>query len=228
MQINVDVSTKLSRRSLLIGATTFSLAGCVESPVIFNAFSALKYAVVGLPDVQITRDQISKIPYASIAAKIGKGPRSILILWRKSNDDLHWISADRAVVVTRNGRVVKTFGFPENLKDTQFNGLDPVNRKLHTLTAQTTSARSIDVDVGNRFGLPINSVFEMIGKRDIKIASLDIKTVLVKETNVARTINWSFTNYYWVDAFDGFIWKSRQHIARSFDPIAIEVLKPAV
>jgi hypothetical protein len=85
----------------------------------------------------------------------------------------------------------------------------------------------IDIDTENRFGIPIRSSFEMIGPKIIEISGIKIKTVLVRELNTAFSINWSFTNFYWVDEFDGFIWKSRQHIARSFPPIEFEVLKPA-
>jgi hypothetical protein len=225
---NVTDLREKSRRSILLGGLASILTGCVESPVIVNAFEALKYSIVGFPDVPIKREAISKIPYASISAKIGIGPRSILILWRRENDDLHWISADRVVVVTRHGRVVKTFGLPENMKNTQELGADPVNRTLHLAKGQPTFNRSVDLDVDNRYSIPIESVFEVVGAREITIAELKIKTILIVERNTARTVNWSFTNYFWVDAFDGFVWKSRQHIARNFDPIEIEVLKPAI
>lgn len=204
------------------------VAGCVESPAFFNAFDAVKYSIVGFPEKPIKRDLVTKIPYASISAKVGSGPRSILILWRREHEDLHWMSADRAIVVTRHGRVVKTYGFPENLKATQGGGRDPVNKTLHDPKAPLDFNRSIDMDVDNRYGIPIKSVFESVGPRNITIAELEIKTILFVEKNTARTINWSFTNYFWVDAFDGFIWKSRQHIARGFSPIEIEVLKPAI
>jgi len=216
-----------TRRSVLTGGFASLVTGCVESPVIFNAFDALKYSIVGFPDVPIKRDEVSKIPYASISAKIGMGPLSLLVLWRRENDDLHWISADRAIIVTRHGRVVKTYGFPENMKDTKELGRDPVNNSLHLSTSSASFNRSIDIDVNKRYGIPVESKFERIGPRKITIAEIEIETILFTEKNTARTVNWSFTNYFWADAYDGFIWKSRQHIARNFDPIDIEILKPA-
>jgi len=228
MQINDKRLDFASRRTLLLGAASLLLSGCANSPSVFNALKAARYTFSGLPDKPVTRKQVSNIPYATISAKIGRGPRSILVLDRKTKEDYHWISADRAVIVTRNGRIVKTYGFPENIKQTQLSGADPVNRTLHELTTDRTSSRTIDTDSGNRFGLKVDSRFELLGPREINIAEIDIKTVLVKEVNTSSTINWSFTNYYWVDAFDGFVWKSTQHIARSFPPVDIEVLKPPV
>ncbi len=217
-----------SRRTLLVGGIASLVAGCVESPAIFNALKTLKYSVAGFPDVPIRREAVSKIPYASISAKIGIGPRSILILWRREHDDLHWISADRAIIVTRHGRVVRTYGLPENLKDTQSLSKDPLNRTLHLSNGNVSFSRAVDIDIDKRYSIPIESVFEKIGPRQVTIAEIEIKTVLFAERNTARTINWSFTNYFWVDQFDGYVWKSRQHIARSFEPINIEILKPAV
>jgi len=55
---------------------------------------------------------------------------------------------------------------------------------------------------------------------------LDFDTILVRERNSARTLNWRFKNYYWVDPSDGFVWKSCQVIVRSFSPVHFEILKP--
>jgi hypothetical protein len=209
-----------------------SLGGCAELPLIANAAEAITYAVIGTPDSNINRDLVSKIPYASISAKIGSGPRSLLVLGKQENGLEHWFSADNAVIVTRNGRIVQTAGFPENLRQTSFKGHDPVNRLLHKKRYDSDEMRLIfirlvDTDLENRFGVPIRSEFETLGPKEIMIEGVKVKTVLVKESNSAFSINWSFTNYYWVDAFDGYVWKSRQHVARSFPPIQIEILKPA-
>jgi len=180
-----------------------------------------------MPDVEITRAIIDQIPYASISAKVGKGPRSLLILGRYAGGDLHWLSADNASVVTRGGRVVKTSGFPENIKATQYLNADPVARQLHLPSALRHFSRSVDIDADNFYGLVLDSEFEKRGETEITIAELKLRTILVEEVNKARTINWNFTNYYWIDVYDGFVWKSVQYIARSFPPIEIEVLKPA-
>jgi len=222
-----DNTKNLTRRTILFGGVLSMATGCVESPIIVNAFNALKYSIVGLPDIPIVREEIAKLPYATISAKIGIGPRSILVLWRRDQDDLHWISADHAVIVTRFGRVVKTYGLPENLKNTIVVGVDPVNKTLHTASALESVQRYIDMDTENRYSVPVKSEFKPLGPREITIAEIKIKTFLFVEHNSAKTINWSFSNYYWVDAFDGYVWKSRQHIARNFDPIEIEILKPA-
>ena len=216
----------ITRRAVVAGLLTTPLTACGENPLAVNVVRAIRFSTIGLPDVPISRDAVSKLPYASIAAKIGKGPRSLLILWRRERDDLHWISADAAVVVTRRGRVVKTAGLPENIRETIPVGPDPFSEGLHNLQAGTTFFRSVDLDPGMT-GMRIDSNYEVRGARSVRITEIDFETILIVERNVARTVNWSFENLFWIDPFDGFIWKSRQHIARAFPPVEIEVLKPA-
>ncbi len=221
------MSTTLGRRQTLVLGASFLLSGCGLSPVSSAAFRALKIAVAGIPGAPLTREQITKIPYATLSAKIGKGPTSLLVLARKDADYLYWVSADRATLVTKHGRVVETSGFPENLRATAAQDLDPVANGLHRLDSPVAYSRTIDIDLKQNYGMRIDSVFEPVGPERISILDLDIRTLLVRETNIARTLNWQFYNYYWVDAEDGFVWKSRQHIARSFPPLIFEILKPA-
>jgi hypothetical protein len=123
---------------------TLLLGGCAELPLIANAGQAITYAIMGSPDTEISRFSIQNLPYASISAKIGSGPRSLLVLGKQENGLKHWFSADQAVIVSKNGRIVQTSGFPENLKNTFSKHHDPVNRKLHAHKYKTIrTSRSI-------------------------------------------------------------------------------------
>jgi len=62
--------------------------------------------------------------------------------------------------------------------------------------------------------------------RQLTIVGIEFDTILVRERNRARVVPWTFENLYWVDPGDGFVWQSRQHIARSFPPVAFQILKP--
>jgi len=222
-----SVNSKLTRRKLIATSGALLTSACGISPMVRNAYDAARFLTVGMPDVEISRSLVDQIPYASISAKVGKGPRSLLILGRYEGTDLYWLSADNATVVTRAGRVVKTAGFPENIKSTHYHDIDPIDRHLHKPESPRRFSRAIDIDKGDLYGLILDSKFEPRGEVSISIVDFNLRTVLYEEINTARTLNWSFSNYYWVDVFDGFVWKSVQHIARGFPPIEIEVLKPA-
>ena len=230
MHCHLPPPSGLSRRETLAAALGLLAAGCADSlkiPVLANFPDAMRFAVLGQPDIPLKRDDVTKLPYASITAKIGKGPRSLLVLGRYDGDDLHYLSADRVAVVTRKGRLVKTAGLPQNLKNTQTSVGDPVAGRLHELTESARFVRTVDIDPGSYYGMPIVSVFEPLGPVTLTILEIEFDTVLVRERNTAKTMRWSYDNYYWVDAYDGFVWKSVQHIVRAFPPIEIEVLKPA-
>ena len=217
------------RRSVLFGCASLLLGGCIKSPIVGNAFDVVKTQIFGYPDLPLQRSAVTKLPYASMTARVGSGPQALLLLARQKGGEQHWISGlDRSVLTLRGGRVVRTYGFPENLKDTRHNEIDPVNRLLHKLTEPVTHTRYIDLDLGSHFGLVIDSMFESLGPRTVRIVELDFETILVREKNTARTLNWQFENLYWVDPVDGFVWKSRQVIARSFPPVHFEILKPPV
>ena len=216
-----------TRRSFMLAGGSLLLGGCANSPAISNALDVAKVQVFGHPDLPLRRSTIAKLPYASMTARVGKGPQALLLLARSDGEEQHWISGlDRSVLALRGGRVVRTFGFPENLKNTRADEIDPVDRLLHKLTGPVRHTRYIDLDRGPHFDLVMDSVFESLGPQKVRILELDFDTILVREKNSARTLNWRFENYYWVDPSDGFVWKSRQVIARSFPPVHFEILKP--
>ena len=203
------------------------MGGCFDLPVVANLPGALRYGIFGHPDFPIERAAIAKLPYATMRAKIGRGQRSLIVLGRREGSDLHWFSADRVVLVTRQGRLVKTAGLPRNLRGTQLAAEDPVAGRLHELRQTLRASRTVDFDDDSGFGMPIDSWFDSLGPRTITILDIEFDTVLVRERNTSRTRRWNFDNFYWVDPVDGFVWKSVQHIVRDYPSIEIEVLKPA-
>ena len=217
----------LKRRNLLLAGACAALSGCIRSPIVANAYNVARSEIFGYPDLPITRQNISAIPQATMTARIGDGPEALLILGQVQGADQFWISGlDRSILVLREGRVVRTFGFPENLRDTVSLQDDPVHRLLHKLEAPARYIRRIDLQGPRRVSLTIESTLWPLGERTITIREIDFTTLLVRETNEARGAQWSFENFYWADPGDGYIWKSEQHIARSFDPVQFEILKP--
>lgn len=181
----------------------------------------------GIPDPVIDRQEIANLPYATIAAKIGKGQKTVLVLSDRQQNDLHWVSSDGGLLVIRNGRLVKTAGFDDNMRQTIFEDADPLKSGDTDLDGRR-SLRVVDMDLDGRYlSVPISSTFEVMGPETIEIVGLQFETILVREHNRSQTINWSFDNLYWLDPYDGYVWKSQQHFTRNLPPVNIEVLKPA-
>ena len=212
---------------LLLALPALFLAACDALPEATQAWKTAELAFQGRPDAPITRSQIEASPYASVRAKMGSSGRVVMVLGRYDAPDLHWISADRVAIATRNGRIVKTAGLSENLKNTDFLGPDPVADGLHQLVGTTTVRRLIDIDAGNHFGVPVTSQLTPQGRETIEVLERTYETIVVRETNVAKILDWEFENYYWVDPDTGFVWKSLQHATPNTPPVELEVLKPA-
>lgn len=217
-----------SRRAITVAGISLMLSACanVSSPVVQNAAKVVRNEIFGYPDMELKRSAVNKLPYAVMLARVGNGPQALVVLSSVLGDRLTWVSADRASLVTLGGRVVRTSGFPENLKNTVVGGEDPTNGLLHLITTGTTFTRVVDIDREHQIGLIVDSEFTILGRETINIVEIDFETILVRERNRARSVNWDFDNFYWVDAEDGYVWRSVQHIARTFPPLEYSVLKP--
>ncbi|MFZ4534793.1 YjbF family lipoprotein [Propionivibrio sp.] len=165
-----------------------------------------------------------QLPYASISVGIKNMSRALLVLGKVDGDELHWISADRSVLVTRHGRLVKTVGFKENLIKTDFPGPDFFENWSGN-EKPTQANRIIDLTPGNRYGIQVIASLKTIGKETISIGSKTYQTTRFEENCFAPTLSWTFSNSYWVDD-NGRVWRSTQQASPASPLITIEVTKP--
>lgn len=218
------------RRKIAVGLSVCLLSvptACSNFPVLNRVQNALDFALFGQPDAPVTRTDIDKLPYASIRARLGRSGKVVMVLGRYDGNDLHWISADSAVITTRHGRIVKTVGLKSDLRNTRFPNVDPIASGAHKLNQPVTHIRVIDFKLGNRFGISVESTMTPAGRERIQILEKHYDTLVIKEKNKIDQLDWSHVNTFWVDAHTGFIWRSIQHYSPDLPPIEIDVLKPA-
>jgi len=218
----------LNRRQLIAGFAGLLVSGCVKDPGVYNAFSVFHDAIFGRADQQIDRATVARVPYALIRAKIGKkAGKSVLVLSRIQQDEQSWSSADRATLILDHGRLIRTVGLTENIAGTHFSRPDPLARSPQKLTTPTAVSRVIDIKRNDRlYTYLIESTMAPAGPRTIDILGMKFDTLLLRESNRLQGSRWAFENLYWVDVYDGFIWKSIQYISRRQPPLEYEVLKP--
>ena len=124
--------------------------------------------------------------------------------------------------------MVKTAGFPANLKTTFSYNEDPVSLgTLHTIKNGYKLLRGVDIQPKDHVGVLIDSTFRVDRPESIEILDVKFETLRIVETNVARGLDWEFENTYWADRKSGFVWKSVQHFAPQLPPAEIQILKPA-
>jgi hypothetical protein len=86
-------------------------------------------------------------------------------------------------------------------------GLLAVGSLPHAAFCEFVTDFSI-LDVGPQYGLVTDSIFESLGSQKLRTAELEFDTILVRQQNVARTLNWRFKNLFYADPVAGFVWKS--------------------
>lgn len=103
--------------ALFIAAFITFSTGCTQRFADTN--ETLKEAFWGFEDVSLNKEAIEKIPYASSYFKINDGPQIFMVLAfveknPQSGKTQHkWLSSDKAMIVTEEGRVVRTYNLPE-------------------------------------------------------------------------------------------------------------------
>ena len=86
---------------ILLLTSCASLSSERLAPSFTYAFEAVKNALFGYPDLNITRETVENIPYASALLKIGKGTQGLVILERVENNNYTWVSKDNVYVFNR-------------------------------------------------------------------------------------------------------------------------------
>lgn len=202
------------------------VSGCSNnSSLIKVAGDALNVAIRGFPGTPLDRDQIEALPYASLAAKLGKGPRSLLVLGKVAKQELHWYSADHIVMVTYRGRLMKTAGLPKNLSQTLLYKDDPFKSPRKPTPGTSAVTRVINLSPDEIYQDPVVSTWQGGESETIEIVNRRYETVRWEEVCRCKISGWKFTNTFWFDPEHALVWRSEQHIHHELPPITIEMLK---
>jgi hypothetical protein len=227
------VSKSKTWRNLFLSAAVLALAGCSSES---NGGGGTEWGqIVDMVSGQVggssqsdtvTLAQAAAVPFATIGIRINDGPQLMLVLAADEAGDHLWTSKARAAVTTRYGRVVRTSGLPVNIDGVTYNGDDPV--QVAARTGQTSEAlRYADFWDLNRFSIPLRCVTVAKGSEPVTILGKSIATVRVDQTCESPSIDWSFTDSFWVGT-SGLVWKSIQHYHPNAAPVEIEILRPPV
>ncbi|TOF92725.1 YjbF family lipoprotein [Vibrio parahaemolyticus] len=199
-----------------------SIFGCTQK---FNDVSATVQEAYGnYIDVELTPEEVEAVPYASAYLKIGDQKQVFVVLAfaeqnpLTGNTQLKWVSADKAMVVTENGHIVKTIG----LQTTNLAGIYGNVPAYSAPSAQYSL--SYDWSDKYRYGFPAKAQRSRQGKETvitpISSTSTDVYTEVVTFTSLEKTVE----NQYWVNG-KGEVVKTRQHLGPNMVPVELTILK---
>ena len=200
----------------------------------------LKDSVVGLPDDDIPASEIDQSPYSSIYVRVNNSHRAYVLLAlaeapltlpaksiNSQNVELKWISSDAGMLVTRNGRLLKTINlFDGNRINIHSEKLDPVSLGLHLSSTPLQWTSTIDWQPGYHINYEQHSTFSFVSDETITINEKPLTLKKFNEHVVVPHLDIEYDNQFWIDASNGMVIKSNQKIAPNLPYIEITLLKP--
>lgn len=214
------------RRRLLGGGLLTALTGlsaCSSTPLgkTMNTF----WAEQGNADL-FAPEQVQRLPYATLAVKLGDRPRAMMVLMRAEGEDLHWVSADKSVLVTRHGRLVKTVGLAAgNLAGTRMLDSDPLSLP-ETWSRPCQWRRTVDLLPARLYGLLLVSDWQPEGTEQIRTFHGPREALRVRETTRTTDGRWSMTSRFWLDIQGAAVLASQQQLMPDTPVLGLEPLKP--
>lgn len=142
-------------------------------------------------------------------------PQAVLGLTYIENEQFKWVSADNAMLITDQGRIVKTIALENDLLFVSNLANDPLKRAI---IPDAAWIRATDWQSGE-FGLAMQSRFSVSGNEQLQFFNHPIMVTRVVEqvALLNKPPFWRFDdawqNIYWINATNGQVLKSEQQLA---------------
>ena len=195
--------------------------GSVASGYV-EAFKTIKGLIVGYENELITPDLIKNIPYASSILKVGKGASGLIILESKEEEQETWVSSDGIYLVFKEGRIVKTSGFFNNLIN--FKSVETNFASLMDTNESESLVYYYSYDDPKLIDMRVQASRRFVAKEKVQLIDREEELNLIEEQIVNHYIGWEVTNKFWIDD-DMFVWKSEQYISPKLPKFYTEVTK---
>ncbi|MEZ8734925.1 YjbF family lipoprotein [Vibrio sp. 10N.286.49.E11] len=227
-------------KPLIISLGLF-LAGCSQQFQDVN--STFDEAFFGSSDVELSKEYIQTLPYSSIYAEVNDQGKIFMVLAyvgenpQTGAEQLKWMSSDKAMIVTENGRVVQTLLLPyENLSGLAFQPLNTFS-SANNSSADSSSAFDVSANPGAqkwqavydwqpnyRFGYKANITRTYVGNDTVETPLASIDTKKFQEKIQFPILEQDITNEYWVDS-EGKVVKTIQYLGPDMTRLELTVLK---
>jgi hypothetical protein len=206
------------------------LSGC--SATSSDTYATLRYAFLGVDDVEVTTEKVRDLPYASAYLRVGDNPQALVVLaFADPDGSLSWVSSDNKIFVTKSGRLHKTVGLENDLYLVASSWPDPLQKMVNapddvfnpdTMRWQYNAEWEKDYVSGYK----MQAKFISAVQEKLLILDKSHDVMLIDElVSVGQGQN-SWHNYYWFEPSTGRILKSQQQLGPDLPVIEITMLKP--
>jgi hypothetical protein len=213
-----------SALALLAAACSSSSSGNTNYSQFYQILRQSVSASFG--KVRITREQAAAIPYATMGYSLEGENQALVVLGTDSGGQLLWTSSAHVVIVTRDGRIVRTLGLGHDLSGLTTRNDMAIPAPAAAIREAFSSTRLEDFPELGLYGILVTCRAHLVGRQSITILGQAIPTFRVDETCNSLTPDWSFTDSFWVDGDSGLVWRSRQHIHPKGGIVETEIFRP--
>jgi hypothetical protein len=213
-----------ARAAIVTGLATLVL-GCGTNSDQAR-YASLAWRLVSGQRGEVSLEQASAIPFASLGVAIGRNDEGLMVLGLDEGARQEWYARTQMLAMN-NGRIVQSEGFPYNLSRLEVRSRDggtiatggaPPTGADYTLVADYRDLSLIGA------GAACRSVDT--GEESIEILGTSLTTRHVVEDCRIALIDWAFENEFWVDPDTGFVWQSSQYVHPKLPRITFRVLRP--
>lgn len=210
----------MNLKPYFLSLTLLFVSGCSQRFQDVNA--TMSAALFGADDIELSKEKIQQLPYASAYARINDGAQIFVVLaFAEVNPNsgymqYKWMSSDRALIVTENGRIVKTVGW----EDHNLNGV--------RYQPQTASSWNVTYDwmPNYQYGYSGVLITTPMGTERLDTAYKSYVVDKYQETIVFNAIDAKLVNTYWKDTKSGKVIKSIEQLGPDMKTIELTILKP--
>jgi len=172
-------------------AGCLALAGCSTQNNDYGQYYQLMRQSIAatFSNGAVTRQDAAKIPYATIGYRVNGGRENMLILATDTNGDRLWTAPSHLVLVTRDGRLIRTVGLADNLASVTPSLSTATSPPGQVLKNAFTSIRSADFPDEGRYSVSITCKTVSMGR--VAIIILGKAWIRSEPTRYARAAAWA-------------------------------------
>lgn len=192
-----------------------ALSAC--SGTYYSYVDTLQLAFSSADDVDLTLQQVREAPSDLMYVSHGERSRAAMALLRLEEGQHKWVSADKALLIMEQGRIVRTVGFSNDLLYLSNTQADHI-RHPDTINASSEWLRLADWQNGE-YGYAIKSRFNVLPNQTLSFFGQSLITTKVTEqVTYASPANFlrfdkQWQNEFWFDTATGTLIKSEQQLA---------------
>lgn len=206
---------KTAIKQFIGGSLLLALTGCAGT--YSSYLDTLKLAFASSEDVSLTLQQVRSAPSDLLYVRHGERSQAAMALLRLEAGQHKWVSADNALLIMEQGRIVRTVGFSNDLLHLSNTQADQI-RQPDAINADSRWLRLADWQNGE-YGYVLESRFNVQPNQNVAFFGHEINTTLIIEqvsynskANYLR-FDQQWQNYFWFDTASGTLIKSEQQLA---------------